>query len=108
MPQSSERQPCEGGIWKLNFDAAMWGDMAYLAAACRNSTRVVKEARGGFLLFNNPLLAKTQAALLACQTAEYLALDRVIFEGDSPSYPTEQYQKRTFPPLVLCRMLPLW
>lgn len=53
------------------------------------------EARGGLLLSNNSLMAETQVAL-ACQAAEDLSLDRIIFEGDSLLL-AEQYQMRISP-----------
>ncbi|KAB1209735.1 hypothetical protein CJ030_MR6G001846 [Morella rubra] len=71
------------GVWKLNFDAAIRGEIAYLAVICRDSLGVIYHAASGFFVTNNPLRAEIFAALLACRVASFLDLPCVILEGDS-------------------------
>lgn len=65
-------------------DTGSIGNRAYLAAVCRDSTGWLIEAcRGEFSTNSVPLIAKTQAIILAFQAAEGFSLFRVVFEGDS-------------------------
>ncbi|KAB1212801.1 hypothetical protein CJ030_MR5G011901 [Morella rubra] len=83
MRQHFVWKPPDLGSWMFNCDAAVRGNMSFLATVARDDQGCLKGAWSDFLLSPNPLLAEFHAIRLACQSAESSQICSVIFKSDS-------------------------